>query len=344
MHHPPASGNQQQWNSTPLLDPRQTNVQPIPAPLPAPNLDPLPQLDLLREPELDRGSAFRHSGWAPVRRRVGQAMAIVYPDSERLRRYADCGCGAWVVKHPDHDYEYRVMASYCGDRFCVPCAAMRARTIVANVLPALGERTVRFLTLTLRSESTDELRPLLDKLYRCFALLRRRAWWGRRVMGGVCLLEVKYMANTRRWHPHLHILYHGGFLPKDALSAIWLQITKDSYIIDIRAVQSHGKVAHYLTKYASKPGDYSTLHSVELMTELLLALAGRRLCSTFGSWRCIDLLARPDPVNWIYVDSLEVLHQRAAENDPDAIAILRLIACTPDVDEPSQHDLPDPDG
>lgn len=343
MISPPVSGNQQNFDPAPLLDPRQTNVQPTPAPLDPPNFDPLPRLDLLMDPGLDRGSSFRHSGWAPTRRRVGQAMAIVFPDSERCRRFSDCGSGAWVVRHPDHPYEYRVLANYCGDRFCVPCASMRARTIVANVLPVLGKRTVRFLTLTLRSEPGDELRPLIDKLYRCFALLRRRSWWGQRVLGGVALLEVKYMGQTRRWHPHLHILYHGGFLPKAALAAIWLQITKDSYIVDIRAVHSHGKVAHYITQYASKPGDYTTLHSVELMTELLLALSGRRLCSTFGTWRCLDLTSRPEPVNWIYVDTLEVLHQRASKNDPNAIAILRIIACTPDVDEPSLHELPDPD-
>lgn len=343
MHSPPASGNQQQFVPAPLLDPIETTLRPTPVPLAPPDLSPLPSLDLLQDPTQDLGSCFRHSGWAPTRRRIGAAIATTFPDSDRLVRFAGCGSRAWVVKHPDHDRDYRVMADHCHDRFCVPCAAVRSRTIVSNLLPRLGERTVRFVTLTLWSDSSTRLKPLLDKLYRSFALLRRRVWWAKRVLGGFAMLEVKYVAHTQRWHPHLHVLCQGNYLPQPELSAIWHNITHDSFIVDVRSAHDEGHVAWYVTKYTSKPGDYSTMHSVELLQEMVLALAGRRLCSTFGTFQGLNLLDRGEPTEWIYVESLWQLTQRATAGNPEAQAILRIIHATPENDEPSQHELPFPD-
>lgn len=340
MIAPPVSGNQQRFDPLPLLDPQETAIQPTPAPLPSPDLSPLPSLDLLENPSLECGSRFRHSGWASHRRRVGKAIAQVTEDPGRLERFTGCGAGAWVVVHPDDPRDFRVMSHLCHDRFCQPCAALRGRTIATNLLNAIGDRPVRLVTLTLQSVHGDPLKPLLDKLYRCFALLRRRPWWQRLVTGGAALLEVKYAARTRRWHPHLHILCHGKFIPQPELSAIWDQITRGSMIVDVRFVRDHGQIANYVTKYVAKPGDYTVIHSVELLAELIAAVHGRRLCGTFGTWTGVSLLARGEPVDWIFVDTLGALHSRASEGDETSQRILRMIALIPDRDEPDEHDLP----
>lgn len=271
------------------------------------------------------------------------AIREAFPDGKRLDRFTACGAGAWIVRHPTHSHDYRVMAPYCHDRFCVPCAAMRGRLLAANLLNALDDSPLRMITLTLRSEPGEPLRPLLDKLYQSFARLRRDPWWAKLVDGGCAMCEVKYIARTRRWHPHLHILAHGRYVPKDTLAALWLRITGDSWIVDVGLVRDHGKAAYYVTKYVSKPGDYSTMHSPALLTEMMLALKGRRLCSTFGAWRGIKLLAHDEPIDWQYVDTLSAIERKAHNGDADAIRIMRIVTATPASDEDPQPDLPWPD-
>jgi len=343
MISPPVSGSQHNFRPAPLLEHEEISVRATPPPYLGPSPPPPGPADLLRDPSLDLGCGFRHSGWASTRHRVGRAIAKAYPDRERFVRFCRCGSAAWVVKHPGKPFEYKVMSDYCHDRFCLPCAAIRARTIAGNLAAALEGQQVRFVTLTLRSEPGDPLSPLLDRLHYCFARLRRHQWWASRVDGGICILEVKYVATSRRWHPHLHLLVQGRYLPQPELAALWLKYTQDSYIVDVRMVRGTGLLTHYVTKYVAKPGDYTTLHSPLLLLEMVKSLQGRRLCSTFGHWRGFRLLDRGEAVGWLFVDTLAGIFWAAREGDDEARRILHAIRYTPDIDEPVQHELPYPD-
>jgi hypothetical protein len=160
----------------------------------------------------DQDVYFRHSGWLNDRKRVHDALATVFPASTRLQRFRDCGSHAWVIRNDDDPSQFAVVSDHCRDRFCRPCAAFRGRVIAHNVAAYLGSRPYRFLTVTIKTTDLT-LKEGVDKLYRCFAALRRSKLWRATVRGGCVVCEVKPKIGTTGWHPHLHAILEGKFLP-----------------------------------------------------------------------------------------------------------------------------------
>lgn len=275
-------------------------------------------------PPLASDIGFRHSGWLPLRRKVAAAIAAEWPHSPRHERFSSCGLNAWVARHPDNPSDLRVQADYCHDRWCLPCARQRARLLSSNLARGTKGQPCRFVTLTLRSRD-EPLAPLVNKLYRCFALLRRTNLWRAKVAGGAAILEVVRGKTTERWHPHLHVLVHGSYIPHPLLKAEWLRITVDSSIVDVRPCRTESELIRYVTKYVSKPIPAGVAKNAGLLRELIAALHKKRLCATFGSWRGIKLTDAGPVVNWVFVGSLASIRYRAESGDQSARAILHVL-------------------
>jgi hypothetical protein len=207
---------------------------------------------------------------------------------------------------------------------CNPCATERSRVIAHNVIDRMGDQRVRFVTFTLQ-HSTQPLTELLNHLYSSFRSMQRTKLWKRHVTGGVAFLEVKYSDRVEGWHPHFHCLVTGRYIDKRSLQRTWHQITGDSFVVDIRLPGGKKNVAHYVTKYASKPMNTSFLHNPALLDEAVLALRGRRLCTTFGGWRGVLLVDKPDEGDWENVGSLTSWLDRAIHGDSEALCVLRQI-------------------
>jgi len=184
------------------------------------------------------------------------------------------------------------------------------------------------LTLTLRSDQ-EPLKDLLRKLYKCFGRLRRVKPCKGRLRGGVAFCEVKWSERASRWHPHLHVIYEGTYIPKDQIADAWHRITGDSYIVDIRTINDHLHAGRYVAKYISKPLSSTYLNRPDRLDEAIDALTGRRMCTTFGTWRGWPLFKKPDPVDWEPVAPLSEIRQKAAQGDPWALAILKALQETP---------------
>jgi hypothetical protein len=225
------------------------------------------------------------------------------------------------VKSDGDPPEYRIAGSACHHRFCNPCATERARTVSKNVIERIGSNRVRFITFTLR-HAGEPLRELLDRLYASFKLMQRTRLWKRHVTGGVGFLEVKYSDRSESWHPHFHVLVEGKYIDKSLLQAAWFTITGDSYVVDIRLPKGKRNVAHYVAKYASKPLNRSFLHQRVLLDEAILAVKRRRLCTTFGGWRGVLLVVKPDEGGWTNVGPLTDWIRRAVNGDENARGIL----------------------
>lgn len=283
-------------------------------------------------------TAFRHSGWQHNRSLVRAALQRRDVPPARLDRWDDCGSNAWVVRDVNDRTRLAVVASYCHDRFCRPCANQRSRTIVGNLTPKLQKKPHRFITLTLKSGNLT-LKQMVDKLYRCFRRLRTSKLCKTRLRGGVAFLELKWVQLTDHWHPHLHVICEGTFIPQDQLAAAWLKITGDSYIVDIRFVADRDQVARYVTKYASKPLSATFINRPDQLDEAIAVLGGRRLFTTFGTWRGWRLLEVRCTTEWESVGPLWVLRRDAAAGDPRATAILLQVGglkqCTKSRDPPS---------
>src|SRR5205085_12174463 len=88
---------------------------------------------------------------------------------------------------------------------------------------------------------------------------------------------------------------------------------------DVRAIGDADGTARYVTKYVTKPAHESVYADREKLDEMLLALRGRRLWTTFGGWRKWDLDAAPaDAGEWHPIAPLADLATRAKSGDLDA--------------------------
>lgn len=264
---------------------------------------------------------FRHSGWTRARGLIYDALIRTAQAAARLYEFRVCGSHAYILRSLTDPDRFRLAGSSCHDRFCLPCANERSHGIAMNVIDRIIGKEVRFLTLTVRS--TDEsLDQLLDKLYGSFQALRRRAFWKRRVTGGIAFLELTYSAGKERWHPHFHILIEGRFIPHQQIKALWYELTGDSHIVDIRLVRSTTEAARYVTKYASKPFNNTFVNRPNRLDEAIVTLKGRKLLTTFGDWRGVTLARPVTDDAWEHIGTLADFIAYAARGDTWARHVL----------------------
>lgn len=273
------------------------------------------------ETDYTMSTTFRHSGWRHDRRLVVESMSRTGQTVDRIKQFSVCGSHSYVVQSSLDPSHYKVVGSACHDRFCLPCSHERSQNIAHNVIEQIELKCVRFLTLTLKS-SDEPLSFLLNKLYKSFAIMRRRTFWRKHVKGGVAFLEVKWNEQAHRWHPHFHCLITGSYVAQNKLSKLWHEATGNSYIIDIRLVRSHTLAARYITKYASKPFNNTFVNRPARLDEALTTLKGRRLILTFDSWRGVLVSKESSDEVWEYVDSLDAVITSAAHGDAESQFIL----------------------
>jgi len=264
---------------------------------------------------------FRHSGWQHDRSRVEDSLDAVFGPGSRLERFRECGSYAWILQSLTDPHLFRVASSHCRDRFCLPCARARAQIVQSNMRAHLGDRDWRFATLTILTRRLT-LKEAVDKLYASFRQLRRSALWRRCVTGGVAVCDIKRSQDGVHWHPHLHCIIEGRYLPQPALKAVWHAITGDSYIVDIRPKRKVHHAVSCVTRYITKPLDTEVIRDPESLKAAMLALHGRRLTLTFGSWRGLRLSDPPPNGEWRVVCPLSKLLKRAASGEPDALRLM----------------------
>jgi hypothetical protein len=277
---------------------------------------------------------FRHSFWQDRRPHVRAALAACFGECEALERFDLCGANCWVMRATDGSGRLRLAADRCHCRWCEACATERRRLIARNLLTKLQERyhlpnlrapaaNLRFLTLTLRH--TDQpLREQMDRLFASWGKLRNRKEIKPRLTGGIAFFEIKVSSRDNRWHPHLHILCEGDYLAHDVLRRLWLEITGDSSIVDIRRIRTVIEAGSYVAKYAAKGVDHSVWRSPDRLHEAMLAFRGRRTFNTFGTFTRLGLSKPPeDDVGWEPVAPLHRLLSDAARGVAEAIQILR---------------------
>jgi len=306
----------QSWRPLPSasLDPDEINVSSHPL---GPSPDEI-------EARCAASSAFRHSGWQSFRELTAKALANFAPPA-RISRFWDCGSSAWVLKSSEGATRYRMASNRCRDRFCLPCHQENTRVVLCNLRQALAGHCVRFLTLTLRS-SDATLTECLDRAITSFRKLRSVPRIKQALKGGVYFFEVTRSKVTGQWHPHLHALFVGHYLPHELLKKHWLRITGDSFIVDVRGFKNSDAGIGYVAKYASKGVGCGLRPDDEGFAELAAAFHGRRLFSTFGCLRGIKLSAIPESdEHWEPVAPLWRILAEARAGSAQALEILRCL-------------------
>jgi hypothetical protein len=263
------------------------------------------------QPLSEAERTFRHNGWHTTRERVRAALRRNLVPASRLERFDNCGAGCMVQRKAGTE-QLRLSACYCHDRFCLPCASTRSRLIARNLSDFIGDSQCRHIVLTLKHSHTP-LGDQFDRLVQSFAKLRRSFLWGSTVKGGGYFFECKRSACGQFFHPHLHVLVKGSYIPVRELSDAWLKVTGDSHYVHVQLVKCKTEVVNYAAKYASKPFDPSIFKRDSWLDECIAALRGRRLCGTFGEWRGRGLEDEQEPDGqWVNVGWLNALVRKSA--------------------------------
>lgn len=278
-----------------------------------------------RVPLTDVELAFRHSGWSLERRRVLAALEAARVGADRLDRFNHCGSDC-VCEYSPSTKRLRILGSYCGDRFCLPCAKARSKKIERALAARCASISPLFMTLTLRS-TDDLLSDTLDHLLESFRRLRQTKLWRKSVKGGVGVIEIKVGSGSGKWHVHLHVLAESRFIDAYQLSENWKKATGGSFIVDVQRVSHNSRSVGYVAKYASKGWTAEVIRDHDRLIECVCALRGRRLLVTFGGWGKLDFDSEaPDPGDWRRVGRLCDILDAARRGESWALGLHRALS------------------
>ena len=202
-------------------------------------------------------------------------------------RLQNCRKHAWFVQN-SVTKKLRVMSSRCKLRWCPICRDV-SRMIVTKAVDEwlVLQKYPKMITLTLK-HSDDPLELQINRLYNSFRKLRRRAYFQRLITGGVWFFQLKFNHRTEQWHPHIHCLVAGKFLPHNRLKLLWKKITGDSNIVDIRPVKDLENASTEVARYATSPADLTAVNFEEAKT-IHYATKHRRICGSWGTAKKITL-------------------------------------------------------
>lgn len=311
------------------LDPIQTKAHPkiVPAPLEIFTHEAAPadwEPNRNRTYDFPKASSveslFRHGSWRTDRELVRTALRAAETPWARMQRFGECGSQCRFERNTETG-EIRMVANYCGDRFCRPCGRARASRIRHRVTPWLSEGKHSMLTLTL-AQNEASLNSTIDKLYKSWVNLRRLRKYKRDLAGGALFVELTRGELGTHWHTHAHVLVRCPFLDWAEMRANWFRITGDSHVVNIRAVRDSAEGAWYAGKYATKGFDHTVLHSPAALVAAIHGLRSRRLVAPFGDWwnRPKDE-QEPKVGEWVFLWSLETVLAAASRGELWAVGL-----------------------
>lgn len=243
-----------------------------------------------------------------------------------------CRTRAWFVRNRT-DGSVRVAANSCRLRWCPLCSRARTNYIRHEVQEWFQTANYpKFLTVTVK-HTQQSLTDQINHIYGSFQKFRKDKYVKKHCTGGIWFFQLCYNSERGEWHPHIHSIVTGDYMPYKKLRSLWKHYTKDSEILDIRPVRDPKVVGSYVARYAARPCQLSSLPRNEAI-EAMTAMHGRRMAGSWGSARCISFRPRriPDPENWEYLGSWGVVNGLGS-SDERAKAILKAYYCNLELGE-----------
>lgn len=252
-------------------------------------------------------------------RRLSVIWSNAYSTTKR-DSVVNCGKVKWIQRNDLN--EYRIVTNGCNLRWCPKCRPRLTRPQRNRVIQICETSTaIRLITLTLKS-TDDDLQTQIKRLQASFRRLRQTKLWKGTQEYGIAIIEVTYSNSRNQWHPHLHVLSIGSYLPQKSLSICWKKSTGDSTIADVRRVTT-SHIRTYITKYLSKCPPVEKWNDPEKRAqEIKTAFSGCRSVIVYG--RVPDL---PEPEQtaierWTYVAPLPYIVKSAFRGESWASQIL----------------------
>lgn len=238
-----------------------------------------------------------------------------------IERLDTCCTGAWFERHKE-THKVRIRSKRCFIRWCPLCGNAR-QIYIANSVKAWLEKQKRprLLTMTIRHQDTD-LAQQIDHLYLSFQKLRKRKIFKSNVSGMIWFFQIKRSKLDGKWHPHIHAMIAGKYIPQDKLVTAWKAVTGDSEIIHIKAVDNTQRSSDHIARYAVNPADLDKLELIDAC-EVVSALKGKRILGATGSARAISFKPESagDSKLWVPIGSFLYVKQ-LLEHDGKAFAIM----------------------
>ena len=194
-------------------------------------------------------------------------------------------------------------ANFCKKHLLCPFCAMRRgakylqvyKQRLDVVLQESPKLRAFMVTLTVKDgENLLERFTHLRKALKKYQEQRRNALKGQKqveyakALGGVLSIEIKRGKGSGLWHPHVHMIWLCNEPPlASQLSKEWLELTGDSYIVDVREFYGESVVDGFLEvfKYALKFSDMELADNWEAFQ----TLKAKRLVDNFGLFRGIQV-------------------------------------------------------
>lgn len=261
--------------------------------------------------------------------RITTALGIDFlPNAQKCSRTMDT-CASTASLQVNAATE-KVAPSFfrCRQRLCPLCSTARSRLLTERFADLMAKMTApRTLVLTIKHEEAG-LAVAIANLRNWFSKLRRSKLWLANVIQGAYSLEIKIGKGSGLWHPHLHIVFDGLFLPWQLLRKEWHAITGGSQIVWLEPVSDVDGMARELAKYVSKPYDMTTFTDAQIR-EFFQATHGLRMFTTFGKRPAKDPDVEDpgdtwDPENYSW--TLPQLAHLANLGVPEAAAVAGLAA------------------
>lgn len=212
------------------------------------------------------------------------ALEEVAPEKKTSQRLERCGRGAWIFIHAE-TRKLRIVANKCGLRYCPRCSRrLRARLAdeMSSAMKNHPEYSWRFVTLTLQS-SAAPLRDQISFLRASFRRLRQQALWSASQDFGWAVVELTYNEESHLWHPHLHVVTKGRWIPQASLSLAWAKASNGSSIVDIRGIKRNSDAIGYITKYVGKaPPILKSVEGYALLVVYYRAVISQHLVIRWG--------------------------------------------------------------
>lgn len=216
-------------------------------------------------------------------------------------------CGSYLVFNNYFRVDQIRLSSMVSCRkalLCPLCAMRRGAKLLQSYLERVkvisesqGHLQAYLVTLTVKDGAKlgERFRHLEKSVKKLGALRnegmrpKKRKVEYNKVVGAVGSYEFKRGRNSGLWHPHYHAVWICDEKPdQKALSAEWLEVTGDSYIVDVTPFQDQDDLASgflEVFKYALKFSDLELADN----WQGYLTLKGRRLINSVGAFRGVQV-------------------------------------------------------
>lgn len=201
-------------------------------------------------------------------------------------------------------------------QMCPTCCRRRGRQMAAELLRHKERvpkvKGFRWRMLTLPVKNTGDAAADVRRLSQAFAKLWRV---NLKRPGAAAFRAIEFGALTG--NVHLHAVYYGPWIGQAELSERWHQLTGDSYVVDVRAIEGNrrgiSEVAKYAVKLFAVPADRAI--------DFWQAIRGKQTTQRYGALRG---LRSENPADEFEIDcelcgGTEYHYTAVAPDDADAL-------------------------